>query len=285
LEEIDFKTEANELLVNTPLVSAVVPTYNSQSTLENCLESLKLQTYPSIETIVVDNYSEDDTVNIAIRFASRVLQAREFRSAARNYGAEKAGGDYIIFVDSDMQLTSKVIEECVNESINCGADAVMIPEIRVVKGFWGKCRAIERLTYIGDPLIESARFFRREVFRGLGGFDEELEAGEDWDLHARVESAHYKIKSINAHMEHHEERLTLKDIVIKRYRYGKTLMKYIKKHPERARIQFMPIRMNYIRRWRILVNQPAYALGMLFMKSVEYFITAISILSSTGSAA
>ena len=70
-----------------------------------------------------------------------------------------------------MELTPKVVEECVLKIIRDKADAIMIPEIRVGEGFWAKCRAVERLTYIGDPLIESARFFRREVFEKVGVFD------------------------------------------------------------------------------------------------------------------
>lgn len=277
MQEIELLTKTRALMTDKPLVSVIVPTYNSSATLENCLKALELQTYPNIEIIVVDYYSKDDTVNIAKKYTSRVFQVKGLRSAARNYGAKKASGDYIIFIDADMKLTPRVIEECVQKSTNDNADAIMIPEVRVVKGFWGKCRAIERLTYIGDPLIESARFFDRAVFERVGRFDEQLEAGEDWDLHARVEDAGHKIKGINAYVKHHEEQLTLRKIIIKRYYYGKTLMKYIKKHPERAKIQFMPIRMNYIKHWKLLAKQPVYGVGMLLMKSIEYFVAGVSI--------
>jgi len=261
-----------------PLVSVIVPTYNSSPTLEYCLASVRLQTYPNIEVIVVDNNSTDDTVEVARKYGSGIFQVRALRSAARNYGTKKAEGDYFLFVDADMELTPKVVEKCVQKSIKGNADAIMIPEIRVGEGFWAKCRAIERLTYIGDPLIESARFFRKEVFEKVNGYDEVLEAGEDWDLHARVEGAGYKIKSVNSFMIHHERRLRLKKIVMKRYYYGKTLMKYIKKHPKNSIIQFMPIRTNYLKHWRLFVNQPLYGCGMFFMKLIEYIVTGISII-------
>jgi len=129
-------------------------------------------------------------------------------------------------------------------------------------------------------LIESARFFRKEVFEQVGGYDEQLEAGEDWDLHARVEEASYKINTVKALIRHHEGRLTLRKIVLKRYYYGKTIMNYIKKHPQKARIQFMPIRLNYIRKWRILAREPLYVSGMLFMKMLEYAITGVALVQS-----
>lgn len=260
-----------------PLVSVVVPTYNSSSTLEACLKSVRAQTYSNIEMVVVDNYSTDVTVMIAKKYGSIIFQVEALRSAARNYGAKKAKGFFFLFVDADMELTPKVIEECVNKTMESNAAAIMIPEIRVGIGFWANCRAIERLTYIGDPLIESARFFSRKVFEKVGGYDGYLEAGEDWDLHARVQGANYKITNITAVIKHKEGYVTLKEIVRKKYHYGRTLMKYVKKHPKMAMIQFMPIRLNYLRHIRLLAKEPLYGCGMLFMKMVEYMTAAISI--------
>lgn len=278
MQEIKIHTKISEQKTGKPLVSVIVPTFNSALTLEDCLSAIALQTYPNIEIIVVDNYSNDSTIDSAKKFTSEVFQINELRSAARNYGAKKALGDYLLFIDADMKLTPNIIDECVYKSTKLHVDAIMIPEIRVVSGFWGKCRAIERLTYIGDPLIESPRFFERTVFERIGGFDEDLEAGEDWDLHARVEDFGYDIKSISAHIKHNEGHFTLRKIVMKRYYYGKTLMKYIEKHPERAKVQFMPIRLNYIKHWKLLASQPIYSAGMLFMKAIEYFVTGVSII-------
>jgi hypothetical protein len=55
-------------------------------------------------------------------------------------------------------------------------------------------------------------------------------------------------------------------------------MKYIKKQPKKAKIQFMPIRLNYIRHWRELALKPQYACGMFFMKTIEYITQIIVIL-------
>ena len=263
-----------------PLVSIIVPTQNSSRTIDICLESIREQTYPNIEIIVIDNYSIDGTVETARKYGSIVFQVRALRSAARNYGAKKAGGTFLVFIDADQELTPEVIEECVQKAINDHADAIMIPEIRSGEGFWGKCRALERLTYIGDPLIESARFYRKEVFERVGEYDERLEAGEDRDLHAQVEDTGCRIVSIKAIMKHHEEHMMLKDLVRKRYHYGKTFMRYVRKHPERARVQFIPLRLNFLRNWRILAKQPLYACGMFLMKLVEYMATVIALSSS-----
>jgi glycosyltransferase involved in cell wall biosynthesis len=262
-----------------PLISVVLPTYNSASTLEKCLDSIVEQTYRSIEVIIVDSYSRDDTVEIANKFPSTVFRTRQLRSAARNLGAKNAKGEYLIFIDADMQLTPNVIQQCVKKSLDEKIDAIMIHEIRVATGYWGKCRAIERCMYVGNPLIESARFFSKKAFESVGGFDEDLEAGEDWDLHARVEQSGFKIGSIESYVKHNEGYVTLRAICLKRYYYGKTLSKYIEKHPDKAMVQFMPIRLDFIRNWKVLLKDPLHGTGMVLMKSIEYTTTAIAMIS------
>jgi len=263
----------------TPLVSVIVPTHNSSATLEVCLRSIDLQTYRHKEIIVVDNFSTDQTLKIAQGHGARVFQIRSLRSAARNYGATKANGYFLIFVDSDVELEPRVFEESVRASLNSGADAVSVSGTREGEGFWAKCRQIEYLTYIGDPLIEWPIFMKKEAFEKVGGFDENLEAAEDWDLHARMIEANYKIINIKARTKHHDGRITLKKILRKRYYYGKTLIRYLRKHPRRARVQYLPIRLNFIRNWRVLVHQPRYGCGMLFMKILEYVVAGISMIA------
>jgi len=244
------------------------------------LKSIRDQSYPNIELIVVDNYSSDDTVEIAKKYSCEVFQSKVLRSAARNYGARKAKGSFLFFLDGDQELTPEVIEKCAGKALNDQADAIMIPEKRVGDGFWTKCRALERLTYIGDPLVENARFYKKDVFEKLGGYDETLDAGEDKDLHARVEDAGYNVSSVNAVMWHLEGHVRLSDRVRKSYYYGKTYIRYARKQPKRAGIQLMPIRLNFVRKWRLLSDQPLYTVGMLFLKFVEYLAGIIGLASS-----
>jgi glycosyltransferase involved in cell wall biosynthesis len=80
-----------------PLVSVVVPTFNSEGFLERCLASVRGQTYPNIEVIVVDNYSKDKTREIAKSYGVRVVLCRAGRSMARNVGADLARGQIYFF--------------------------------------------------------------------------------------------------------------------------------------------------------------------------------------------
>ena len=94
-------------------VSVIVTTKNEADRLPACLESIKKQTYLNIELIVVDNNSRDKTKDIAKSFGARVFDKGPERSAQRNFGVSHAKGDYLLFLDADMELTPKVVEECV----------------------------------------------------------------------------------------------------------------------------------------------------------------------------
>src|SRR5579872_2969104 len=101
--------------MNGPLVSVIIPTRNSQEFLELLLKSIKNQSYRNIEVIIVDNNSSDKTKEIARKYTDLVFNKGPERSAQRNYGVSKSKGDYILFLDSDMELTKDVIKECVRE--------------------------------------------------------------------------------------------------------------------------------------------------------------------------
>ncbi|MBO7720408.1 glycosyltransferase family 2 protein [Candidatus Saccharibacteria bacterium] len=93
--------------METPLISIIVPVYNVQRLLPRCLESLKKQTYPKLEFVIVDDGSTDGSGVTCDEFKKHELRARIVHqqnlglSEARNRGIREATGDYITFVDSD----------------------------------------------------------------------------------------------------------------------------------------------------------------------------------------
>lgn len=100
-----------------PKVSVIVPVYNEEHRIEDCLNSLLLQTYANKEIIVVDDGSTDKTGDICNRFQKSnkcikvIHQNNAGVSAARNTALDNASGEYIVFVDSDDTVESKYIEE------------------------------------------------------------------------------------------------------------------------------------------------------------------------------
>ena len=169
-----------------PLVSIITTTKNEEKNIENCLRSMLTQTYQNIEIIVVDNFSSDRTRDIALKYTENVFQKGPERSAQRNYGMiEMASGKYVMFVDADMILSPSLIEACVDfiESEDC--PALHIPEIVLGGNFFSQVRRFERTFYDGT-VIDGARFFDRDTFCNVGGFDESMSGPEDWDIDKKI---------------------------------------------------------------------------------------------------
>ena len=262
---------------NPPLVSVNVSTLNSERTIERCLKSIREQTYPNIQIIIVDNYSKDKTKEIAKRYKTKFLVRGPERSAQRNYGAQFSSGEYLLFIDSDMELEPKLIEEGVR-LLETRCDALIIPEVTVGNTYWAKVRSFERSLYVGSRTFEAARFIKREVFLKLGGYDEDLTGTEDYDLQARIEKASYKVGYINAYIIHHEKNLDLKEYLQKKAYYARSFRRYALKHPERAKKQFYLGRMIvYVK--PMLLN-PSLGWGLAILKGLEYLIAKFVFLSA-----
>lgn len=103
-----------------PKVSVIVPVYNSEKYLEQCLYSIINQTYSNIEIIIVDDGSTDKSKNIYSYINNKDCRIKIIKenhkgpSNARNRGIEEATGDYILFVDSDDWIDEKLVEKCIN---------------------------------------------------------------------------------------------------------------------------------------------------------------------------
>ena len=102
--------------MNQIAVSVVVPIYNVEPYLEDCLVSLEKQTFKNIEVILVNDGSPDKSGEIAKRYADKnsnftLIERENGRlSAARNEGIEKAVGKYIYFLDSDDYILENTLE-------------------------------------------------------------------------------------------------------------------------------------------------------------------------------
>lgn len=251
-------------------VSAVITTKNEEKNIERVLTSLKNQTYPDIEIIVVDNYSSDKTTEIAKKFTRKVYQKGPERSVQRNFGVAKAKGKYVLIIDADMELTPKVVASCV-ENIK-DHKALIIPEKTVGEGFMAQVRKFEREMYMGDVTIEVARFFEKRVFEEMGGYDPSLTGTEDYDLPKRIMDK-YGAASIGwakGWILHHETNLTLLKQLKKKFYYASKSVGYVKKHPDLVLTQGnMIFRPAYFRNWKKFFKKPVIALAFIFVRILE----------------
>lgn len=274
---------------NNLLASAIVPTRNSENTIRACLKSIINQSYKNLEIIVVDNNSKDNTKKIVDDLRLRIKDLRinlynkgPERSVQRNFGAFKSKGKYLLFIDSDMVLSKKVVEECVNklkaENLKQKIGGVIIPEESFGKGFWARCKALERSFYVGVDWIEAARFFPKRIFEEMRGYDERLTAGEDWDLSQRVKKK-YSLDRIDSFIYHNEGKLLLSETIKKKMYYGTKIGNYSSKE---ANSKDFKNQSSIIKRYKLflshpfkLFKNPVVGVGMLFMKTCEFISMAL----------
>lgn len=276
------------------LVSIIIPAYNEEKALGTLLESIKKQTYKNIEVVVVDDSSSDSTPAIAKRYTDKVfIEPHAERSKQRNFGAGKSKGEYLIFLDADMELPPKVIEECVQKvesykvsRVNKVIWGVVIPEKSVGEGFWAKCKALERSFYLGIDWIEAPRFFSKQLFNKFKGYDESQTGTEDYDLPQRIKKdfGEDSILRINSFIIHYEGNLSLLNTLRKKFYYAKTAGVYATR---KSNSIYFKKQSNILERYKLffsnptmLFKNPVVGFGMLFMKTLEFGVGGIGYLSS-----
>lgn len=106
------------------MISIIIPVYNSESTLERCLNSIVRQTYNDLEVIVIDDGSKDESLKIINSFNSRIDNLKIIRqdnsgvSVARNNGIQSAKGEYVLFLDSDDFLDDHCCEKAIENIVD-----------------------------------------------------------------------------------------------------------------------------------------------------------------------
>jgi glycosyltransferase involved in cell wall biosynthesis len=179
------------------LVSVIVPTYNRAALLMELLQSLAAQSWHTMEVIVVDDGSTDDTqARLAAWQSSHALTCLKMANggpaAARNLGLRHARGEFIYFIDSDDLIFPKAIEMMVLALQQSGkpyclatiqsADINSVPDRLNFEGvprFDGQC-------YVLSKWMTHAALYRRTVIMTAGIFDESLRIGEDSEFNWRV---------------------------------------------------------------------------------------------------
>ena len=265
-------------------VSIVIPTYNSENTIEICLESVVNQSYKNIEIIVVDRFSKDGTIEMAKSYGARIYQLDCERAKAKNYGLKKARGKYVLFIDSDMELTERVVEECVElAKKDDKIGGIIIPERSVGDSFWVRVRDFERSFYAGTE-IESARFFRKDLALKVGGFDEDVVFFEESTLPQKIEKLGYNVKArVSSCILHHEENFSLLKWLKKKYYYGKTAKIYKAKYGEYGSKQMsLFYRFGLFFKNKRFWSMPHLAFGVIVLKGLEYLAAGFGYIAGRG---
>lgn len=183
---------------NSPLVSVIIPTYNRAERVCEAVESVLKQDYTTVEIIVVDDGSTDNTQRLLKKYQKKISvlhQENRGVSAARNIGIRHSKGDYIALLDSDdlweRQKLSCQIEFFKNNpgALICQTEEIWIRNGRRVnpKNRHKKPSGMIFEASLALCLVSpSAVMIKKTLFDSVGLFDEALTACEDYDLWLRI---------------------------------------------------------------------------------------------------
>ena len=153
-----------------PLISIIVPVYNVEQYLAQCLDSIVNQTYSNIEVICVNDGSLDSSAEILRHYAridNRIKiidQENQGLSGARNTGLKYAKGKYLMFIDSDDWIDLETCEAVVNSAEHYNADLVLWSYIREFEN-----KSIEKLMFWDDQTVFEKEAVKTQLHRRLCG--------------------------------------------------------------------------------------------------------------------
>jgi glycosyltransferase involved in cell wall biosynthesis len=179
--------------VNRPKISAIVPAYNGAAHIAEALHSIRAQTCPVAEVIVVDDGSTDDTAMIVQRVdpeATIVRQPRGGPSSAKNAGASRATGDWLAFLDHD-DLWTPARNQALLDGLRLQPDAGFVyGRFRFVEMENGALNSrLQQVDKTAIPFLLPSALIRRDVWHSMGGLDPARGLSEDIDFYLRLRDA------------------------------------------------------------------------------------------------
>jgi teichuronic acid biosynthesis glycosyltransferase TuaG len=192
-----------------PLVSVIIPTYNHADFIREALESLVAQTFENWEAIVVNNFSEDETVSVVESFKDSRIKLENFRNhgviaASRNRAIELAQGEYLAFLDSDDTWFPEKLKTCfgyLSDDVDLVCHGLRTfgdgPEYEFFGGPESRA-TFESLLYEGNCLTPSATVVRKESVLAVGSFsvDKEKVTSEDYHLWIKLAKSGVRMKFV-----------------------------------------------------------------------------------------
>lgn len=228
-------------------ISVIIPAYNAENTLHQCLSGLAAQTIPAerYEVILVDDGSTDQTRKIAEQFdVTYIFQKNQGPAAARNRGVESARGSIILFTDSDCIPLPAWIEEMTGPFSDPDVIAVKGAYITNQKSPTARFAQVEfeerynlllNNDYI-DMIDTYSAAFRKPVFLSFGGFDPSFPVAnnEDTDLSYKMSTLGKKmVFNPNAIVEHLNHPACLKRYATLKFSRGYWRMIVYKRYPDK----------------------------------------------------
>ena len=232
-----------------PRFSVIVPVYNRIGEVEDLLKSLAEQSCKDFEVVLVEDGSTERCDQVARKYAEKVdvkyfYKENEGRSIARNYGLERAQGDYFVFFDSDCVIPPDyfaTLSRCLDENpLDCfgGPDAAHDSFTDMQKAINFSMTAFLTTGGIRGGRVQLEKFvprtfnmgYSRKVWETVGGFREMF--SEDIDMSTRVRKAGFSIGLVREAYVFHKRRVNLRLFARQIYVFGMSRITLYLLYPE-----------------------------------------------------
>ena len=188
----------------TLFVSIIIPVYNAEKTVGDCLKSVYTSIYTDFEVVVVDDNSTDDSLDIVNQFPCKIIRIAENSgpASARNKGAKASRGEILFFLDSDIIIERNTLEQIVKSfrsKPNISALFCSYQKNTIPSNFYSQYKNFVHHYTHQNSLEDAATFcggfgaIKREPFFKFGGFDESHRSLEDMEFGYRLYKAGCKI--------------------------------------------------------------------------------------------
>mgnify|MGYP003818737993 CR=1 FL=1 len=194
--------ESTLSMSSIPLISVIIPTYNRAKMLQRAIKSVLAQDYRHLEIIVVDDASQDNTVEIIKSFKDSRIKIHQLPvnrgvSIARNEGIKKSTGEYLAFLDSDDEFMPNKLRKCLDifQEIKPSPGMVFSNLYTQIDGGGDKQQKIKNVKsdfinlskFPGSVFLPpSTWIMTKQSIEKVGYFDQNIKSSEDLDLFARI---------------------------------------------------------------------------------------------------
>jgi glycosyltransferase involved in cell wall biosynthesis len=189
------------------LISIVIPTFNSEKTIVECIKSILIQSFKNIEVLIIDGCSTDKTIEIVQRYECQLpikyyIEKDKGIYDAMNKGIEKAGGYYLYFLGSDDTIYDQNVMQEIAELISQGNEKVIYGNVKMngrhefIKDgtVYGGEFDLKRL--LSHNIPHQGIFYPKSLFGKIGNFNPKYKVLADHDLNLRAFSE-FKFKYID----------------------------------------------------------------------------------------
>ena len=249
----------------SPFFSIIIPVSKIANLeyLNKCLDSLSKQDYKQFEIILV----EESKTNLS-------------KSLARNYGARKAKGKYLVHIDTDYLVAPTILQRCHRLITQKGAKTITLREsVAPSKNIWQKARRLEKEILSQNIHLSTPQIIEKRLFEKIGGFDERVDALDDWVLNIKLAKEKVPAYEIASPLTYIYEPTNIFEIIKRRYKKGQNLKPFKEKYGTVPQIAILPLIKTYTQNINLINKSPIAFISLIVLKVFDlgaFFLGSLS---------